>query len=353
MSPLAQTSYILPLTVIRRKRALPIPGQVLVRQGQRVEPQTVVLQANLTPEHVLLNVAAGLGVPAAKATSWMQCHPGERLTQGDMIAASPKGLFQKVFRSPCDGKVMLVRGGMVLVEKEKEPTSLPAIYPGAVVDVVENNDVIIESSGALIECAWGNGKATAGVLRIAMNAADTVLQARDMDVSWRGAVVVSGTCKSVDVFSTGAETGIRGLVMGSMPPAMIPAAQKAPFPVLLTDGFGTQGMNLAAYELLSTSAERDVCLNGQPYHFHEGLRPEVFLPLPATKNLLPPAPREYAPEDLVRVITPPHRGMTGHILRILPDAKAYPGGALAPSAQIRLPDGTQVILPLANIQLLR
>ena len=38
---LASIVHILPLTLIRRERLLPIPGKVLVRQGQRVGAQTV------------------------------------------------------------------------------------------------------------------------------------------------------------------------------------------------------------------------------------------------------------------------------------------------------------------------
>lgn len=353
MNTLAQTSYVLPLTVLRRKRALPLPGKVIVRQGQSVEPQTIVAETNIAPEHVLINVAAGLGVTPKKATSWMQIRPGERLLEGDVIAASPKGLFQKIFRSPCDGKVMLVHGGTVLVEKEKEPVKLPAIYAGEVVDVLENSDVIIECTGALVQCAWGNGKASAGPLHVMMDNPNTILQANNLDVSWRGTVVVSGTCTSAEVFTAGAEAGIRALVLGSLPPSLLYAAQKAPFPVVLTDGFGTHGMNLAAYELLSTSDERDTAVNARPYNFYEGTRPEVFLPLPATGNLMPPVPRVYAPDDLVRCVTPPYLGKTGHIVRLVPEVKTYPGGAQAASTLIRFQDGEQVILPLANIQLLR
>ncbi len=353
MGEVAETAYVLPLTVVRRERTLPVPGRVLVRQGQQVEPNAIVAEANLSPEHVLLNVAAALGVNARKAASWMQCQAGERLTEGDVIAASPKGLFRKVFRSPCDGKIVLVRGGLVLVAKQKEDARLRAAYPGEVVDIVGERGVVIESAGALVQGRWGNGKAAYGVLRVVMQSADDVLVPGKFDVGLRGAVVLGGVCQDPEVFAAAENSSLRGLILSSMPPSLLAAARAASFPVMLTEGFGTLPMNAAAFELLSTSDERDVVLNARPYDFYTGDRPEAFFPLKHAGQVMPPMPRELSIEDLVRVCSAPHRGAVGHVVR-LPDApQVFPGGAQAPAAVVRLHDGQQVTVPLANLEVVR
>lgn len=63
---LASTTYVIPLTTIFRRRMLPAPGRLLVRQGQKVAPNDIVAEANLSAEHVLLDVARGLSVSPKK-----------------------------------------------------------------------------------------------------------------------------------------------------------------------------------------------------------------------------------------------------------------------------------------------
>ncbi|RMF48094.1 MAG: hypothetical protein D6755_04315 [Anaerolineae bacterium] len=353
MSEVPTTSYVLPLTVVRRERTLPQPGRVLVRQGQQVNANTPVAEANLHPEHVLLNVAAALGVDAKKAASWMSCEVGERLMKGDAIAASPKGLFRKVFRSPCDGEVVLVRGGLVLLKKQTEDTTLQAVYPGDVVDIIGNRGVVIENTGALVQGRWGNGKHTFGVLRVMLKSADEEITPDRMDIALRGAVLVGGICRNPEVFTLAAEIPVKGLILSSMPVSLRSAARKAPFPVMLVDGFGEIPMNSAAYDLLSTSDERDVVLHARPFDFYTGDRPEAFFPLSGAGQAMPPMPRELAVEDLVWVCSAPHPGAVGHVVRIFAEPQNFPGGMRAPAAQVRLLDGQQITVPLANLELVR
>ncbi len=353
MNEVPTTSYVLPLTVVRRERTLPHPGRVLVRQGQKVNANTPVAEADLHPEHVLLNVAAALGVDAKKAASWMACEAGERLMSGDVIAASPKGWFRRIFRSPCDGEVVLVRGGMVLLRKQTEDTTLQAVYPGDVVDLIGNRGVLIENTGALVQGRWGNGKHAFGVLRTVFQAADEEISPEKMDIALRGAVLVGGICRNPEVFTLAAEIPVKGLILSSMPVGLRGAARKAPFPVMLVEGFGEMPMNTAAFELLSTSDTREVVLNARPFDFYSGSRPEAFFPLSGAGQAMPPMPRQLAVQDLVWICSAPHRGAVGHVVRLLDAPQNFPGGMRAPAARVRLLDGKHVTVPLANLELVR
>ncbi len=353
MSGLVAASYILPLTLIRRERAFPVQGRVLVRQGETVNPQTVVAEADLAPEHILLNVAAALGVPPQKAASLLQCQEGERLTEGDVIAETPSKLFRKTFRSPASGTVVMLQGGKVLLRKEKDAIPLRAVYPGTVVDIVEDRGVIIENTGALVQAAWGNGRSTYGVLRVVSETADAPITGNRLDVSLRGSILVAGRCTEEEVFTLASEVSLRGLVLGSIPARLAGAARKAPFPVLLTEGFGNLPMNAAAFELLGTSDRREASLNAQAHNFHRGTRPEVFLPLPASGELMPPMPRELAPDDMVRVVAAPYRGAIGYVVRVLPEPHKFPNGIIAAAAVIRFAEEEQAVVPVANLQIIR
>ncbi len=353
MSGLAASAYILPLTLLRRERALPIRGRVLVRQGEAVNPQTIVAEADLAPEHVLLNVAAALGVSPQKATSLLQCQEGERLTQGDVIAETPSKLFHKTFRAPCDGTVVMTRGGKVLLRKDKDAVPLHAVYPGTVVDIVDDRGVIIENTGALLQAAWGNGRSTYGVLRVVSETADALLTGDRLDVSLRGAILVGGRCTDTSLFTLAAEISLRGLVLGSIPARLAEAARKAPFPVILTDGFGNLPMNSAAFELLGTSDGREASLSAQPYNFYTGTRPEIFLPLPSPGQVMPPMPGELAPDDMVKALSAPYRGQVGYVVRVLSEPHKFPNGMRAAAALVRFSEAEQDIIPVANLQVVR
>ena len=60
------------LTTIRRRRVLPVIGRVLVRRGQKVAATDVIASADLAPQHLMLDIARGLGLPPDQAGSYIQ-----------------------------------------------------------------------------------------------------------------------------------------------------------------------------------------------------------------------------------------------------------------------------------------
>jgi hypothetical protein len=92
---LASVTHILPLATVQRQRVLPFPGRVLVRKGQEVAAADTVANANLTPHHLVLDVARGLGLPAEKADKQVQRKAGERVSEDDVIAG-PIGITKRV-----------------------------------------------------------------------------------------------------------------------------------------------------------------------------------------------------------------------------------------------------------------
>ncbi|MBE9525317.1 MAG: hypothetical protein IMY76_09470, partial [Chloroflexi bacterium] len=52
---IAPTIELSLLTKIIRRRELPLPGKVLVRQGQQVEARDIVAETVIVPEHIFLD----------------------------------------------------------------------------------------------------------------------------------------------------------------------------------------------------------------------------------------------------------------------------------------------------------
>ena len=195
---LAPVTHILPVTTIQRERVLPIPGRVVVRRGQKVNPVDAIAEANLAPEHILLDIARGLGVRVSEIHQYIQCEAGEIVSEGDIIAG-PVGVARRVVRATQSGRVILIRGGKVLLEVDSPPFVLRAGLQGVVTSLIPERGAIIEGTGALIQGVWGNGRIDYGLLHVLAKTPEDLLTSEPLDVSLRGSVILAGFCGEADV----------------------------------------------------------------------------------------------------------------------------------------------------------
>jgi len=349
---LAPITHILPLTTIRRERLLPVPGKVVVRKGQKVSASETLAEVDLTPEHLLLDLGRGLGISADAVDETVQCRIGDLLAEGDIIAG-PVGLARRVVRAPKRGRVVLVGEGQALLALQTAPFELKAGMPGLVVELLSDRGAIIETAGALIQGVWGNGLIDFGLMYVLSKMPDQILTVSQLDVSMRGAVILGGHVGDVEVLNTAADLPLRGLILGSMNPELIPTALRVSFPVSFMDGFGHRSMSQAAFRLLSTNERREVSINAEPWDPYTGARPEVVIQLPATGE--PPEPRValfFRVDQTVRVVKAPYAGMTGKINSLEPGLQVFPSGLRAKAAEINLENGENVLLPIANLEVI-
>ena len=348
---LAPITHILPLTTIRRERALPVSGKVLVRAGQKVGATDTIAEANLYAEYLLIDVARGLGMPAEKADRHIRCQVGSTLADKDVIAG-PVGIARRIVRSPREGKVILSGGGQVLLETIGKPLQLKAGLPGEVVELISDCGAIVEATGALIQGVWGNGRMDFGVMSALAKTPDYTLQATDLDISLRGSIILAGHCQDRETLQTAEEVPVRGLILASMSAALVPIVTKLHIPVILIEGFGKRKMNSVAFKLLTTNDHREVALNAETWDLYLGTRPEIFIPLPGTISIsAPPESGTFTPNRQVRILRPPDVGEIGTILSVKPST-TIPGGLRTPVAVVRLENGTTTQVPLANLEVL-
>ncbi len=349
---LASITHILPLTTIRRERVLPLPGKIVVRKGQKVSASDPVAEVNLAPEHLLLDLARGLGLPAEEADEHIQCKVGDLLAEGDIVAG-PVGIARRVVRTPKRARVVLLGGGQAMLEVQSQPFELKAGLSGDVIELISDRGVIIETQGALIQGVWGNGKIDFGLMFVLARSPEDILSADQLDVSMRGSIVLAGHCADPDVLKTAQDMPLRGLILGSLSPALLPVANKMPYPIMLLEGFGNIPMNSAAYKLLSTNERREVSVNAEPWDPYTGSRPEVVIPLPTSGNVIRPLEAGYfEAEQQVRVISAPYQGKIGTIANLDPGLYMFPNGIRALAAQVHLETGEDAVIPLANLEVL-
>ena len=347
---LAPVRHISPLTPIQRERILPIPGRVVVRQGQSVSPTDVVAECALAPKHFILKIAEGLNVSPDRADKLIQCQKGDNVSKGDVIAG-PAGVFQRVVRAPFSGRVKLVGDGKALIEASVSPFELKAGMDGTVARIIPDWGVIIETRGVLIQGIWGNGKAAYGLMQLMLENPEDELIAGQINISARGTIGVGGYCQDPKVLKNAAQAPLKGLVLGSMSSALVPLAQQASFPILILDGFGRLPINSAAYKLLTTAQGRNISLHAQAYQASKGERPEIIITLPTPERLEPPLEvDEFSAGQRVYLMNKSYAAQTGTIEQILSKPFKFPNGIIAPVAEIRLENGDLVKVPLASLE---
>ena len=349
---LAEVTHILPITLIRRERMLPLPGKVLVRQGQKVSATDVIAEANLTPEHLLLDVARGLALPEEKADRYIQCKAGMQVAQGDILAG-PVGWARRVVRAPRGGRVILAGDGKILIEVDSAPYELKAGIPGTIIELYENRGVTLETSGALIQGVWGNGRIDYGLMFVLMRSPDDSLTTDRLDVSMRGSLVIGGHCNDPEVLQAADNLPLRGLVLASMDAALLSVAAQMRYPIMLLDGFGKLPMNMAAYKLLTTNERREAALNAENWDRFKGVRPELVIPLPASGDPKPPREVSYFEAgQQVRILRAPQKGKIGTLLSVQPGMTRLANGVQTKTGIVQLESGEEVVIGLVNCEIL-
>jgi hypothetical protein len=349
---LARVIHILPLTHIRRQRTLPVNGRVLVRTGQKVAAGDIIAEAKLVSEHSLLDISRGLDLPADKADKLVERQVGDLVSEGDVIARKA-GMFARLVRVPKDGKIVAVGGGQVLIEIEGSMFELRAGLPGVVSELIPDRGAIIETKGALIQGVWGNNRITGGVMSVLMKQPADELTPDQLDVSLRGAIIVAGYCGQADIFKVAVEIPLRALVFASLAPELIPAAAECSIPIIVLEGFGQIPMNETSFKILSTNDRRDIAVNAAERNPFTNSRPELVIPLPAEGNL--PDSREsafFTVGQNVRLVQSPGRGKIGKLVALLPGLTPLPCGVRAQAAVVRLSNGDQSTVPLANLEVI-
>jgi hypothetical protein len=345
-------THILPSAVIQRERIMPSTGRITARRGQAVKPIDVVAEARLRPEHLLLDIARGLGLTASEADHYIQRRAGDEVGEGDVIAG-PVGIARRVVRSPKSGTVVVAGDGQVLLELEGEFSELKAGYAGVVTDIVGDRGVVIESVGSLVQGVWGNGKINFGLLNVLARTPDELVAPAMMDVSLRGSVVMAGYCEDERVLTSAEELPIRGLILASMDSALVSIAVSVSYPIVLIEGFGNIPMNQDAFNILTSGTMREASLNAEPWDRIANTRPEVVIALP--EGVAPEVLRDsavFTTGQTVRVVSPPYKGMVGTLTNLLPGLSILPSGIRAEAAGVRLLNGDTVQVPLSNLEVM-
>jgi hypothetical protein len=347
----APVTYFQHATLIERRRVLPGPAKILVRKGQTVAPDDVVAEDLIGYKHLHLDIARGLSVSPERADELVQCKTGAAVVASDILAG-PIGLTRRVVRAPQAGKVVYIGQGRILLELTGSPLQLKAGVMAEVVDLIPERGVILQTYGALVQGVWGNGRIGQGDIRLLSSEPEVELNHQDLKDQWAGSILAGDYCSDPTIFKIAAQMSVKGIVLASMHPALVPLAMQSSLPVILIEGFGRHPMNAVAHEILATYDGLPAALNAETWDVLAESRPELIIPHDSYQEGLSRPPIDFfAPGKRVRIIGLSRLGQVGTLVDLVGEV-TLPNGLRAASARIQLENGETPNIPLANLELL-
>ncbi len=356
--------------VLRRQRRLPILGDVLVKLGDEVKPDTVVARTELPGDPQTLNVANSLSLIPAEVPEAMLKKEGDWVSEGEVIARSASffGLLRRQVKAPCDGTIERISdiSGQVTLREPPIPLEMTAYISGKVVEILPREGVVIETTGAYIQGIFGVGGETFGPIRVRAKGPEKPLTAADIDGECRGAIVVGGSLLTSEAIAKAAASGVKALVAGGIIDTdlveylgydigvAITGHEDVPTTLIVTEGFGPMRMADKTFEILKSLDGYEASVTGATQIRAGVMRPEIIV---SGYRSTRPADKEEAVQGLVpgtpiRLIREPYFGQLGTVTELPPELTVIETEARVRILKARLASGETVTVPRANVEII-
>jgi hypothetical protein len=360
-----------PLTGLRYRRSLPIPGEVRVKVGQRVQATDTVAETQMPGDVFPLNLANLLAVSSSDVARCMLVSQGQAIEAGQLIARSQGlfGLFPKEVSSPADGTVEAISSvtGQVILRGPARPLRVAAYLTGVVAEVLPQEGVIVEGEGTLVQGIFGIGPEAYGPLRPVCRTPHELLDAPMLGPECGGAIVIGGGRVTAAALGAAIELKVAAIVTGGIDDAdlrdflgydlgvAVTGSEKVGLTLIITEGFGDIAMADRTFKLLTSRAGQPAACNGATQIRAGVIRPEVIVPKNAASGGEAigsgPVAGVLAVGAAIRVIRDPYFGLLGTVANLPAEPQWLDSGAKARVAQVKLAEGRTIIVPRANLEL--
>lgn len=358
--------------LITKKRILPLKGDILVRVGEKVKPDTVVARTLLPGNVEPFNVANILGIPPEDIMYHMLRKEGERVKQGEVIAKSKSffGLFSSECKSKAEGTMESISSvtGQVLIRGNPIPVEIKAYLDGEVIEVYEREGVAVSTWGSFIQGIFGIGGETHGEIKVVTKDNTEILTDKLIDKNCKDKVVVGGSLVTADAIKKAISLGAKGIVVGGFSDkdlrdflgydlgVAITGSEELGITLVITEGFGQINMAEKTFNLLKSKEGEMACMNGATQIRAGVIRPEVVIPF---KEDVHKKEEKEKFENIgltvgypIRVIREPYFGKLGKVSALPPALQKLESESSARVLEVEFEDGTKAIIPRANVEML-
>ena len=359
-------------TKIRKERRLPLPGEVLVKEGDAVSADQVVAKTDLPGNVQPVNIANLLSLEPADIKEFMLKKEGDTIEKDEPLARSGGlfGMFKNTYKSTVAGTVESVSDvtGQVLIREAPIPVEVKAYIDGTVTEVFPNEGIAVKATAAFVQGIFGLGGEAYGELAVVCSGPDEVLGESAIDESHRGKVLVGGSFIELAALRKAIQKEVKGIVIGGFDNqdvkeilgydlgVAITGTEDLGTTLMVTEGFGKIRMAARTFELLKSLQGKKASINGATQIRAGVIRPEVVIPLvedAAQKDIQEKGASEgMVIGSQIRVIRHPYFGMLGEVTDLPAPLQELPTEAKVRICKVKLESGEEVLLPRANVELI-
>ena len=370
-------------TVIRKTRKLPIKGEVLVKEGERISYDTKVASTNLPGKVNVLNLALILELESTSGefeekrkslglSKYLLKNVGDSCEAGEVIAMRKTffGLYQRECKASVTGSIEYVSDvtGQCMIREPAIPLALDAYIPGTVTKVIPDEGVEIETQAALIQGIFGIGEETHGELMVLSESESDALTEDLLTEECSGKIIVGGSIVDGPTLKKAVELGVKGIIVGGIKDAdltsflgysigvAITGEERMGLTLILTEGFGKMSMATKTFNFLKEFEGKLACINGATQIRAGVIRPEIIIPIEESSSD-GSEDEELHLEGLtsglpVRIIGPPYFGAIGHVTDLPVELQTVETESKVRVLEVKLEDGRMVTVPRANVELI-
>jgi hypothetical protein len=348
-----ETTVILGSTRIIREYKLPpnAIGRAEVSEGSTVAPDTVLLAGTIPSEVIFLDAVKLLGLrrPEQIAEEMLQVPVGEVYESGvTLLAHRAKRVI-----TPKRALFAHFEAGRVVLQTDPQPVAVYALMEGRV-NSASDRRVVLETGGALIQAAWGNGSASYGALSFAKDESSRERLGLEDEEDSGQVVVWEESIQSPEAFREAIQRRWRAIIAPSMTSALREQALRLGIPVILTEGFGNLPYSQIVYSLLESNRGRFTTVDAVQPSVWRSERPEIVIPTgPSARLRTPEVNLPLAIGATVRVTRLPHIGRLARVINLPESPITVENGLRVAAAEVQFSDNSEIaFVPLANVELI-
>ena len=367
---------------VKKIRRLPIKGEVVVKEGDEVEPETIVARAYLPGDLTIVHLRREMGgLEPVELAEAVLVKKGDEVKKGQVIARKKVffGLFSVKALAPVDGVVQFFspQSGDLGIQQPPRLLELNAYIKGRITRVIPEEGVEVTTHGALIQGIFGVGGERQGVIEVVVESPDEPLTLKHLPEDIKGKILVGGSEVGADVLERANREGAAGVISGGIVNeeltkflgyeigVAITGQEDINTTVIVTEGFGRMTMARRTFELLRSLAGKKASINGATQIRAGAQRPEIIVPL--SEEDVPEEERTEQDDILVqqlelgkivRIIRVPYFGRLAKVVGLPPELREIETGSKVRLLEAELldekgePTGERVTVPRANVEII-